>query len=101
MGEEIKKYEAKKRAAELKELNKDNTVMNAIKGVPQYYMDKAKSASAAMVEGAKGTGVGGNLKPKDEVVEKACGGSVKKYASGGSVRGDGVAQRGKTRGKIC
>ena len=33
------------------------------------------------------------------------GGSVKGYASGGSVsassRGDGIAQRGKTRGKIC
>jgi hypothetical protein len=31
------------------------------------------------------------------------GGAVKKYASGGSVssRADGVAQRGKTRGKIC
>lgn len=97
MGEETKKYEAKKRAAELKELNKDNTVLNALKGVPQYYMDKAKGASAAVVEGAKGTGVGGNLKPKDEPIEKACGGSVKKYAKGGSV--DGIAQRGKTRGK--
>ena len=35
------------------------------------------------------------------------GGAVKKYAKGGSVkstasrRGDGIAQRGKTRGKIC
>jgi hypothetical protein len=31
------------------------------------------------------------------------GGSVKKMASGGSAssRGDGVAQRGKTRGKMC
>lgn len=25
----------------------------------------------------------------------------KKYAKGGSVRGDGIAQRGKTRGKMC
>jgi hypothetical protein len=35
----------------------------------------------------------------------AKGGSVKGYASGGSVsasrRGDGIAQRGKTRGKMC
>lgn len=35
------------------------------------------------------------------------GGAVKKYAKGGSVkssaskRGDGIAQKGKTRGKIC
>jgi hypothetical protein len=34
------------------------------------------------------------------------GGAVKKMASGGSVssassRGDGIAQRGKTRGKMC
>jgi hypothetical protein len=31
------------------------------------------------------------------------GGAVKKYASGGSVssRADGIAQRGKTRGKLC
>ena len=25
----------------------------------------------------------------------------KKYAKGGSVHGDGIAQRGKTRGKMC
>jgi hypothetical protein len=34
------------------------------------------------------------------------GGAVKKYASGGSVgsaskRADGIAQRGKTKGRIC
>jgi hypothetical protein len=34
------------------------------------------------------------------------GGKVKKYASGGMVgkassRGDGIAQRGKTKGKVC
>jgi hypothetical protein len=33
------------------------------------------------------------------------GGAVKKMASGGKVtasrRGDGIAQRGKTRGKMC
>jgi hypothetical protein len=34
------------------------------------------------------------------------GGAVKKYASGGSVssaskRADGIAQRGKTRGRVC
>ena len=41
------------------------------------------------------------------VETKAKGGAVKTYAKGGSVkssaskRGDGIAQRGKTRGKIC
>jgi len=35
--------------------------------------------------------------------EKAKGGAIKGYASRGSVssRGDGIAQRGKTRGKMC
>jgi len=41
------------------------------------------------------------------VETKAKGGTVKTYAKGGSVkssaskRGDGIAQKGKTRGKIC
>ena len=40
-------------------------------------------------------------------VGRKCGGSVKGYKSGGSVkssassRADGIAQRGKTRGKYC
>lgn len=42
---------------------------------------------------------------EDEVnVEMRKGGMTKKYANGGSVsasRGDGIAQRGKTRGKMC
>ncbi len=29
------------------------------------------------------------------------GGKVKKYAGGGSVRGDGCASKGKTKGKMC
>jgi hypothetical protein len=37
--------------------------------------------------------------------QKAKGGAIRGYASGGSVsasrRGDGIAQRGKTRGKMC
>jgi hypothetical protein len=33
-------------------------------------------------------------------VKKMMGGKVKGYAKGGSVRGDGCAQRGKTRGKV-
>jgi hypothetical protein len=40
---------------------------------------------------------------KGGAVKKATGGSVKKMASGGSAsrRGDGIAQRGKTRGTMC
>ena len=42
---------------------------------------------------------------KNKPVAKRSGGAVKKMASGGSVsasrRGDGIAQRGKTRGKVC
>lgn len=45
-------------------------------------------------------------KPKDDAVSRtlpddvmACGGKVKKMASGGSTRGDGCAQRGKTKGR--
>jgi len=38
--------------------------------------------------------------------DRAKGGMIKKYAKGGSVssassRGDGIAQRGKTKGRIC
>ena len=33
-------------------------------------------------------------------VKKMGGGSMK-YASGGKVRGDGIAQRGKTKGRMC
>ena len=32
---------------------------------------------------------------------KKMGGGSMKYASGGKVRGDGIAQRGKTKGRMC
>jgi len=42
---------------------------------------------------------------KEKYKEKAKGEAIRGYASGGSVsasrRGDGIAQRGKTRGKMC
>jgi hypothetical protein len=42
----------------------------------------------------------------EEDVEFKRGGKVKKYAAGGAIkmasrRGDGIAQRGKTKGKVC
>ena len=43
--------------------------------------------------------------PPDDIVTRKKGGMIKKYAKGGSVsassRGDGIAQRGKTKGRIC
>jgi hypothetical protein len=41
--------------------------------------------------------------PMDPEMAKKQGGVIKKMASGGSVssRADGIAQRGKTRGKMC
>ncbi len=59
----------------------------------QEGVDKAnsKSSSSAMMD-------------EDTVAAKK-GGAVKKMASGGAVsasrRADGIAQRGKTRGKMC
>lgn len=47
------------------------------------------------------------LQAKEDVEEMRRGGRVKKYAKGGSTyssaskRADGIAQRGKTRGKMC
>jgi hypothetical protein len=38
---------------------------------------------------------GGSAAPKKKVVKKASGGMT------ASKRGDGIAQRGKTRGKMC
>lgn len=41
------------------------------------------------------------VEPDDASVGMKCGGKVKKYAGGGKVRGDGIAQRGKTKGRMC
>ena len=57
----------------------------------------------ALLKGAK-EGMGG--KELEKAMNKKKGGAVKKYAKGGSVssaskRADGIATKGKTRGKIC
>jgi len=54
----------------------------------------ANAAARAMLSSGKGDEAGNAMKR---------GGAVKKMASGGSVssRADGIAQRGKTRGKMC
>lgn len=38
---------------------------------------------------------------KKKVKKKMGGGMTKSYAAGGKVRGDGIAQRGKTKGRMC
>ena len=58
------------------------------------------------IQGAiQDAGLAAKNEMKRETRGKAKGGAIKKMASGGSVsasrRGDGIAQRGKTRGKIC
>ena len=42
-------------------------------------------------------------KPKDESARRYKGGAIKKMATGGSVskRADGIAKRGKTKGRVC
>lgn len=44
----------------------------------------------------------GQAEVDDGILNKKCGGTIKKMASGGmaSSRGDGCAQRGKTKGRM-
>jgi len=49
---------------------------------------------------------GGSVNTKNASIGKYKGGMIKKYAKGGTVssassRGDGIAQRGKTKGRMC
>lgn len=37
----------------------------------------------------------------DKATGMKCGGKVKKYSGGGKVRGDGIARKGKTKGRMC
>jgi hypothetical protein len=85
--------------------------------------DYANRLSQYMI-GGRGAGFGFQPRPEDvdkaeaarkqvfgnknggRIVKMAKGGAVKKMASGGSVssaskRGDGIAQRGKTKGRMC
>ena len=70
------------------------------KGAYGRQFDARKEAGAAP-KPAVTRPIGGNNPANKEALEAAgmkCGGSVKKYAKGGAV--DGIAQRGKTRGKF-
>jgi|APCry1669189034_1035192.scaffolds.fasta_scaffold01063_12 sRNA-binding protein len=65
----------------------------------QMQQDAAKEAAQKEMEMQSAP------KPEDETIPSNMkkGGSVKKMAKGGSAssRADGIAQRGKTRGKYC
>jgi len=90
---------------------------NAVKNsAPAKAIREAKFTKAASKD-AEDIATAGQVKETAEAVSRANkflpdeafsfkrGGAVKKMASGGSVsasrRGDGIAQRGKTRGKMC
>ena len=72
--------------------------------------EEAASHRASMQAIADGVTAQGNRNAggayQGEGNDRAKGGMIKKYAKGGSVssassRGDGIAQRGKTKGRIC
>ena len=72
------------------------------------YMGKADDAKAAKARGklSKSSFIKKSGDDVTDVTAKKRGGAVKKYASGGMVssasrRADGIATKGKTRGKIC
>lgn len=69
-----------------------------------------RNAKPGMAKGGKATKFGAAMKKKSAdtkgraMVKKCSGGSMKKYASGGLVAGhksaDGIATKGKTKGKM-
>jgi hypothetical protein len=63
-------------------------------GKPAFMMGKKKMMGGGMAGYAKGGGIESRGKTKGTVVRMASGGSV-------SARADGIAQRGKTKFKMC
>lgn len=63
-----------------------------------------RNAKPGMAKGGKATKFGAAMKKKSAdtkgraMVKKCSGGSMKKYAKGGSI--DGIATKGKTKGKM-
>ena len=73
-------------------------------GTTKAYMDDQRAKTAARSTAAKATLAKGNAAKVNSL--GATKAYMKRMASGGSVssassRGDGIAQRGKTRGKMC
>lgn len=100
MGEMIDKKRAQDRAKEKEKLDSENTVMRALKGVPDYWADKAKNWSSGATKVIGDIAPVVKPKPVDDgetPVANKRGGSIKKFAKGGSI--DGIARKGKTRGR--
>jgi hypothetical protein len=80
---------------------------NALSAAQDNYASGVAAVASALGgygNGNKGGGLGAG--PNDNANDRAKGGMIKKYAKGGSVssassRGDGIAQRGKTKGRMC
>jgi hypothetical protein len=86
--------------------------LKAAKNAPRP-VSKPTASQAAFAKGPKGSLGRQSAKEREAVLRADTmdefggamkrGGSVKRYASGGAIssRADGIAQRGKTRGKMC
>ena len=69
------------------------------------FTERAKGAAmlvpaAAAIQAERGIRYLGRKISGDKEEGKKRGGAIKKYASGGSIRGDGIAMRGKTKGRF-
>jgi hypothetical protein len=110
MDDQRAKAAAKSTAAKATLAQGDAAKVNSL-GATKAYMDsqRAKKAAATANSQAIIDRMANRKRPylKDEAGrDMKRGGAVKKMASGGSVssassRGDGIAQRGKTRGRMC
>ena len=89
---------------------KEGGIYTAEMGKPPQDIDSASATKSPKKPPAPKPSAPKPSAPKDSVFREGMpvpqdidGGSVKKMAKGGSVssRADGIAQRGKTRGKMC
>jgi hypothetical protein len=76
------------------------TVQEGVKKTTYPYVAPSRGGGGGGGRGGAMTGIGGGggVPGIDEMLAK--GGKVKSYASGGSVRGGGCEQRGKTKGRF-
>jgi hypothetical protein len=87
------------------DMAKINDALKAFKNGPRP-VSKPTASQSAFAKGPKGP-MGRRTEAERDKILRAdtlkTGGKVKGYASGGSVssRADGIAQRGRTRGKMC
>lgn len=92
-------------------MNKDPLQQSSSKNIEPSSVDETKLSLSDRIklsrERAKTSSTGTDTRPVNQRIRSMFGmkkgGTVKGYASGGSVssRADGIAQRGKTRGRMC